>query len=85
MMICNSVLWFAAPPPASRTRRAARVATTAGALALPVSLALRDTAWQLLGLGDQVDSIGQWAAFALAFALLTGALTFGVAAAATRE
>ncbi|MGW2254953.1 hypothetical protein ACWCXH_32935 [Kitasatospora sp. NPDC001660] len=85
VMICNSVLRFASPPPASRTRRAARIATTAGALALPVSLALRDTAWQLLGLGDQVDSIGQWAAVTLAFALMTGALTFGVAATATRE
>ncbi|WP_459648040.1 hypothetical protein [Kitasatospora sp. Ki12] len=83
VMICNSVLRFAAPPPASRMRRAARIATTAGASALPVSLALRDTAWQLLGLGDQVDSVGPWAAFMLACALLTGALTFGVAAAGT--
>ncbi|MFF2546601.1 hypothetical protein ACFVUY_29155 [Kitasatospora sp. NPDC058063] len=85
VMICNSVLRFAASPPASGTRRAARIATTAGALTLPVSLALRDTAWQLLGLGDRVDSIGQWAAFALVCALLAGALTFGVAATGTRE
>ncbi|SOB88933.1 hypothetical protein [Streptomyces sp. 1331.2] len=85
VMTCNSVLRFAAPPPASKTRRAARIATTAGALTLPVSLALRDTAWQLLGLGDQVDSIGQWAAVTLAFALLTGALTFGVTVTATGE
>ncbi|MER7579719.1 hypothetical protein [Kitasatospora sp. NPDC097691] len=85
VMICNSALRFAAPPPASRTRRAARAATTAGALALPVSLALRDTVWHLLGLGDQVDSIGQWAAVTLVGALLTGALTFGVAATGTRE
>ncbi|MFG2918838.1 hypothetical protein ACGF0D_38880 [Kitasatospora sp. NPDC048298] len=80
VMICNSVLRLAAPPPVSRTRRAVRIATTAGALALPVSLALRDTVWRLLGLGDQVDSIGQWAAVTLACAVLTGALTFGVAA-----
>ncbi|MER7674734.1 hypothetical protein ABTY61_40610 [Kitasatospora sp. NPDC096128] len=85
VMICNSVLRFAALPPASRTRRAARMAITASALALPVSLALRDTAWQLLGLGDEVDSIGHWAAVTLTFALLTGALTFGVTATATRE
>ncbi|MGE7439299.1 hypothetical protein [Kitasatospora sp. NPDC001175] len=85
VMICNSVLRFAAPPPASRTRRAARIATTAGALALPVSLALRDTVWQLLGLGDQVDSIGRWAAVTFACALLAGALTFGVAATGIRE
>ncbi|MFD0403874.1 hypothetical protein [Kitasatospora sp. NPDC127116] len=85
VMICNSVLRFAASPPASGTRRAARIATTAGALTLPVSLALRDTAWQLLGLGDHVESIGQWAAFALACALLTGALTFGAAATGSRE
>ncbi|MFI9161088.1 hypothetical protein [Kitasatospora aureofaciens] len=84
-MICNSLLRFATPPPASETRRAARIAITAGALTLPVSLALRDTAWQLLGLGDQVDSIGQWAAATLAFALLTGALTFGVTAIAAGE
>ncbi|WP_158845116.1 hypothetical protein [Streptomyces sp. NRRL WC-3742] len=81
VMICNSALRFAVSPPVSRTRRAARIATTAGALALPVSLALRDTVWQLLGFGDQVDSVGPWAAVTLACALLTGALTFGTAAA----
>ncbi|MFD7455021.1 hypothetical protein [Kitasatospora sp. NPDC059827] len=85
VMIGNTALRFAASPPASGTRRAARIATTAGASALPASLALRDTAWQLLGLGNQVDSVGQWAAFTLVFALLTGALTFGVTATATRE
>ncbi|MFJ7243048.1 hypothetical protein ACIQWA_00220 [Kitasatospora sp. NPDC098652] len=85
VMICNSVLRFAASPPASTTSRAARIATTTGALTLPVALALRDTAWQLLGLGDQVDSIGQWAAATLAFALLTGALTFGATATAIRK
>ncbi|MEU4115707.1 hypothetical protein AB0F71_14560 [Kitasatospora sp. NPDC028055] len=85
VMICNSVLRFAAPPPVSTTSRAARIAATAGALTLPVALALRDTAWQLLGLGDQVDSIGQWAAATLAFALLTGALTFGATATAIRK
>ncbi|MDI2127733.1 hypothetical protein [Yinghuangia seranimata] len=79
-VICNSVLWFAAPPPASRIRRAARIATTAGASALPVSLGLRDGIWQLLGFGHQVDSLGQWAVVALTGALLTGALAFGVAA-----
>ncbi|MFF9645826.1 hypothetical protein [Kitasatospora aureofaciens] len=84
-MIGNSVLRFAAPPPASRTRRAARTAATAGASALPASLALRDTIWQQLGFGDHVDSVGQWAAVALACALLTAALAFGVAATATRE
>ncbi|MBD0689752.1 hypothetical protein [Streptomyces sp. CBMA123] len=81
VMICNSVLRFAAPPPASRRRRAARVAATAGALALPVSLALRDTVWRLLGLGEQVDSLGLWTALTLAGALLTGALAFAVTAA----
>ncbi|MEU4584432.1 hypothetical protein AB0F92_20400 [Kitasatospora aureofaciens] len=85
VMISNSALRFAASPPASKTRRAARIATTAGALALPASLALRDTVWQLLGFGDQVDSIGQWAAVSLACALLTGTLTFGVATTATRK
>ncbi|MFF0476598.1 hypothetical protein [Streptomyces sp. NPDC004284] len=60
-------------------RRAARIATAAGALAL------WDAAWRLLGLGDQVAPLGQWVAVALAFALLTGALAFGVAAAGTRE
>ncbi|MFH9355327.1 hypothetical protein [Kitasatospora sp. NPDC017646] len=83
--IGNSVLRFAASPPASRRRRAARTAATAGASALPVSLALRDTVWQLLGFGDHVDSIGQWAAVALACALLTAVLAFGVAWAGSRE
>ncbi|UKZ02974.1 hypothetical protein BOQ63_002265 (plasmid) [Streptomyces viridifaciens] len=54
-------------------------------MALPASLALRDTVWQLLGFGDQVDSIGQWAAVSLACALLTGTLTFGVATTAIRK
>ncbi|MBV6695772.1 hypothetical protein KV557_01365 [Kitasatospora aureofaciens] len=85
VVICNGALRFAAPPPTSRVRRAARIATTTGALALPISLALRDTIWQLLGLGNQTDSLGQWAVVTLAGALLTGALTFSVVALGTKE
>lgn len=85
VMLCNGVLRFAVLPPVSRRRRAARAAATAGALALPASLGLRDTVWQLLGLGEAVDSVGQLAAVVLTCALLTGALAFVVAATVARR
>ncbi|WP_157849635.1 hypothetical protein [Streptomyces novaecaesareae] len=77
--ICNGVLRFAVPSAVSGVRRAARIGATAGAAALPVALALRDALWRALGLGGRVDSMGGWAAVALAGALLTGAIAFGAA------
>ncbi|MFI6155527.1 hypothetical protein ACIBCA_22900 [Kitasatospora sp. NPDC051170] len=79
LMICNGVLRIAAPGPVSGARRAARIAATAAASALPVALALRDPLWRLLGLGPRADSVGQWAVVMLAAALLTGVSAFGAA------
>ncbi|WP_157535744.1 hypothetical protein [Kitasatospora mediocidica] len=76
--ICNSVLRLAAPRTAPKARRAARTAGTVGTATLPVLLALRDAMWRALGLGSQVDSVGQLAAATLAGALFTGAIAFGV-------
>lgn len=83
VQICDAVLRIAVPPAPGVPHRAAWIAATAGALALPTSLALRDPIWAALGLGHQVDSVGQLAALTLASGLLTGAVAFAAALGAT--
>ncbi len=76
-MICNTVLHIADAQSTGRMRRSARIAVTAGSLALPISLALRDSIWSAIGRDGQVDSVGQLAGVTLVSALATGALAFG--------
>lgn len=45
----------------SRHRRAALIASTAAAIAVPLALGLRDSLWSLVGLGHSVETSGQLA------------------------
>lgn len=47
-------------------RQAVHIAVTAGALALPVSLALRDSIWTAAGLSGTVDTLGSSSAVVFA-------------------
>jgi hypothetical protein len=79
-MFCNTVLRIAVPrAPAStgRVRRSARVAATAGALALPVSAVLRDGIWTALGLHGEVGDAGRLAMITFSGGLATAVLVFG--------
>lgn len=83
VLICDAVLQIAVPRSKGTLPRSARIAATAGSLALPASLALRDTIWAALGLGRHVDSAWQLAALTLTSALLAGVITFAGALGAT--
>ena len=82
-VICDAALQLTVRPTPGRLRRAVDIAVTAGALALPVSLALRNSIWSAAGLGQAADTPGQLAAVTFASALLASGVVFAVALART--
>lgn len=84
-MICDAVLRLTVPRDAGTMRRAARVAGTVGALALPVSLGLRDIIWSAIGRSGSVSSTGQLAAVTLTSALLASVTAFASSLARARR
>jgi hypothetical protein len=83
-MVCNAVLQIAITHPVGPVRRAARIAGTAAALALPTALALRDTIWVMLGNRAPISALGSLAILLLVSALLAGTLAFIVSLAASK-
>jgi hypothetical protein len=90
-MMCNTALQItvpldkgmAHPETTGRVRRPARVAATAGALAMPTSAVLRDNIWAALAREGQVDTAAQLAVITFTSALSTVVLVFGASLALT--
>ncbi|WP_186382358.1 hypothetical protein [Amycolatopsis rhizosphaerae] len=83
-MICNAVLRIAVPPAAGSapaaggTRRAVHIAVVAGALGLPVSVALRDRIWSVVGPGGEDASVWQLILLTAGGGAVLGILAFAV-------
>ena len=91
-VLCNATLRIAVPRDAGnrrpRTRdwsRAARSAATAAAVAMPVSGALRDTVWTLVGHVQRTSSPAELASLVFASAALTGVVTCALSLAHRRK
>jgi hypothetical protein len=74
--VCDAVLQLTVRQARGRLRQAVHVAVTAGALALPVSLALRESLWTFAGFSGTVDTPGSSTVLTIVSALLTSAIAF---------
>lgn len=78
-IICDALLRLTVrPAPTGPLRRAASVAVTAGALALPVSMGLRRSIWSAIGFTGTIDTPAQYAGLTFSCALVMFALVFAV-------
>ncbi len=83
LIICDAILGLTVRPAPGRLSRAAQASVTAGAAALPVSLALRQSIWSAARLGGTIGTPGQYVALTFTCALLVSMVTFGVMVAVT--
>lgn len=74
--VCDALLQLRARQTRGRIRRAVHIAATAGALALPISMALRASILAAPGLSGIAYTPGSLTVLTLASALLTGAVAF---------